>query len=74
MPVIIFINTFPWKTGNATFQLKAKQLIFWGGQNKAGTFWIKMTEGTHQQATNPKPICLYKSKFKMDSNGANPVL
>lgn len=36
MSVIIFITTFPWETGIATFQLKAKQLInfFGGGQNK----------------------------------------
>lgn len=58
MLVIIFMTTFPWETGNATFQVKAPQLIFfWGGQNKASTFWIKMTEGT-----NPKTTCLHKNK------------
>lgn len=31
MPVIIFIATFPQETGNATFQLKAKQLIHFFG-------------------------------------------
>lgn len=34
MPVIIFITTFPWETGNATFQLKAKQLINFLGVDK----------------------------------------
>lgn len=30
MLVIIFMTTFPWETGNATFQVKAPQLIFFG--------------------------------------------
>lgn len=34
MPVIIFIATFPWETGNATFQLKAKQLTNFFGVDK----------------------------------------
>lgn len=36
MSVIVFIITFPWETGIATFLPKAKQLINFlgGGQNK----------------------------------------
>jgi len=34
MLLITFITTFPWETGNATFQLKAKQLINFFGVDK----------------------------------------
>lgn len=74
MPVIIFITAFPWKTGNTTFQLKAKQFINFWGVDKASPFWVKMAEGTQQQGTDPNPTCLHKNKLKMDSNAANSVL
>lgn len=74
MPVIVFITAFPWETGNATFQLKAKQFLNFFGVDKASPFWIKMMKGTNQQGINPNPICLHKNKVKMDSNAANPVL
>lgn len=75
-PVIIFMTAFPWETGNTTFHVKATQLIWGDGQNKGSTFWIKTTEGTHQEDTNQKQSNYIKqsSKFMMDPNIANPVL
>lgn len=68
-PVIIFMTAFPWETGNTTFHVKATQLVLRGGQNKGSTFWIKTTEGTHQEGTNQKQFNYIKHP-----NIANPAL